>query len=974
RRHFVSTAYWNSSVVTGENGKTSLRFKLPDNTTAWRLVVYGVNGEILVGKAIHSIQVKKDFFVELKAPKTLVAGDTPKPLVTVHNQTDKTLTASVSLTSSAQAGEGKTTGITLEIPAHTIQEKTFALDAVSEGQLKLTASVRAGTLSDSVERTVRVQPLATLVEEGIGGIVTQSFREQVKLPKTSEAYSNINLHLRYGPSLSSLLLEGELSPRFDGVTIASNGIAAYFTLRYLETLGASAKPYSARWFSSLESSALHFLMNQNSDGGFAYSGMNSQVAAHRLNSSSKPNIYSDPNIAALVLRVLVLAKQRGIAGLDDSITQNALYLKNAFSRATTNTEKATILYGMAGTQEIDFAHVNRLYRERNALDSYSLALLSLIFSAMDRKEYAKEVAELLTKRDLFQAPVETRLEEENKRRSWCWSSDPLELVALSANAFIQAGLPQSRVDGLIKYLFAHRGQKYWDSPKANAAAVEAIYQYLSYYKPAHQDKYKVEILVDDQLVHTAEVFGTQPIQELVPLSLKKPQATIEFRVAGSIQMSYQARISGWLKGIKEIQQNKIFYVKHYYNPSPLLMKGQEVPRGFGVLSGNYTTWKNEVHHLTEGDFTEVEIEYSPQRYYETYDSYLVLEEPLPGGATVLEPSIQGNFQSYEIRDGRIYFYLNDISGTLRYRLYGYLQGGYQILPSRVWNLFEPYRVSTGTPEKLTILSRGATNPDPFKHTPQELYYLGKFHFDEGQYPEAEKYLSELFKYENLQDSYYKDVVRMLLYTSIERNNSQDIVKYFEILKERDPSLFIDFERILKIGTAYGAIQEFERGLQVFKATTEANFSKEANVSGTLNEQGELESSIEFMRTLLQNYPDLPVVQTALYSLSQFVYESSAQVKQNFELQKKISCETLIQKAISLLELFLTVYPDNPMADEASFSLANIYLERKDFSRAVELGKIFTQRFQKSLYLDDFLYIEGYSNFYLREYEKALQQL
>lgn len=972
RTQFLSTAYWNANIVTDKAGKSKVKVKLPDNTTSWRLVVYGVNAEILVGRGQHSIQVKKDFFVELKTPKMLAGGDTPHPLVTVHNYSEKTLTAQVSLeTVYGQTKKKQTVELTLKPKSQT--EQSFPLEAVQEGELTLIASAKTAELSDSVRKTVQVQSLATLVQRGTGGMATQDFSTIVELPKTTQNYRQTQVQIRYGPSLSSVLLDGELSSLSDGTTIASNGLVAYFTLRYLESVGISTGAIYRKWFNEFESATLHLLLNQNNDGGFSYGGLNAQTASQRFHSATKPSLPSDPNVSAGAMRLLTFAKSRGIEGLDNAITSGTRYLKNMFSQASSNSEKSTLLYGLVGTKDIDFAYVNRLYRERNTLDSYSLALLSLIFSGIDRREYAKEVAELLQKRNIYQesAPKVGR----DNRREVCWVSDPTELVAFAANAFIQAGLSKSQIETPIQYLLKWREGRNWSSPKANAAATEAISSYLAEYKPSKEDKYRIAIRVNNNLVHQAEVTGAQPMQEVTVALDTTTQAKIDFQMEGNVQIAYQAKIEGWLRGIQKLDEHRIFKVKHSYTPSPLRFKGQEIPRGFNLFSGSYKTWENEVRNLPEGDFTEVVLSYYPQRYDETYDSYLVLEEFIPGGTTILEPSIQGDFQNYEIRDGKIRFYLNQQSGTLKYRLYGYLPGGYQILPSRLWNLFQPYRMSTGESQKFSILKRGEVSQDPFKHTPMELYHLGKLHFEEGNYSEAEKYLEELFKYENLQESYYRETARMLLYTAIERNSSKDIVKYFEILKERYPSLFIDFGRIIRIGSAYGDIKEFERGLQVFRATIEANFLKEANVSGTLNEQGELVSSIEFMLKLLQNYPDIPAIQTARYSLSQFVYESAEKIKNNLEWQQKhLTWKQLLQQSAQHIREFLIYYPENPIADEASFSLANIHLDLKEFEQVIVWCEKLMQRYSRSLYMDDFLYIQGLAHFNLRQYEQALQTL
>ncbi len=80
------------------------------------------------------------------------------------------------------------------------------------------------------------------------------------------------------------------------------------------------------------------------------------------------------------------------------------------------------------------------------------------------------------------------------------------------------------------------------------------------------------------------------------------------------------------------------------------------------------------------------------------------------------------------------------------------------------------------------------------------------------------------------------------------------MQYFEILKEKYPDLVLSFEDILRVGQAYRDIQEYERAVQVFRATIEASFLKDVQVSGTLEAQGELRLRWNTPRDLIAEYP------------------------------------------------------------------------------------------------------------------------
>ncbi len=69
RREFVETAYWNPAVVTGADGRATVKFAAPEALSEYRLLAKGITGaDTLAGQASVTIAVRKDFYVELRAP------------------------------------------------------------------------------------------------------------------------------------------------------------------------------------------------------------------------------------------------------------------------------------------------------------------------------------------------------------------------------------------------------------------------------------------------------------------------------------------------------------------------------------------------------------------------------------------------------------------------------------------------------------------------------------------------------------------------------------------------------------------------------------------------------------------------------------------------------------------------------------------------------------------------------------------
>ncbi len=73
----------------------------------------------------------------------------------------------------------------------------------------------------------------------------------------------------------------------------------------------------------------------------------------------------------------------------------------------------------------------------------------------------------------------------------------------------------------------------------------------------------------------------------------------------------------------------------------------------------------------------------------------------------------------------------------------------------------------------------------------------------------------------------------------------------------------------------------------------------------------------------------------------------------------------------MLDVFLTANPNDPAADEASFSLANAILDLEQYEETIRRCNQFAERFPKSEFLDSFWYIIGYCHFARGEHEQAL---
>jgi len=87
REIFKSTAYFNSQLRTGKDGKLSVDIKMPDNTTEFRVMVIAMDDAKLFGSAETKVQTRKTLIVRPSLPRFLNYGDKFEAAVVINNQT-----------------------------------------------------------------------------------------------------------------------------------------------------------------------------------------------------------------------------------------------------------------------------------------------------------------------------------------------------------------------------------------------------------------------------------------------------------------------------------------------------------------------------------------------------------------------------------------------------------------------------------------------------------------------------------------------------------------------------------------------------------------------------------------------------------------------------------------------------------------------------------------------------------------------
>ncbi len=973
------TGYWNPAIVTDENGEATITVSLPDRSTAWQLLVKGITAETLAGETTAELTASKELFGEIKLPAAFTSGDSAQIGVSVHNQlAEADATTPVELELKTTIGN-KSNSESRTIQAGSgVNELAFPLSvelpegATVDGTIDFELIVRSGDHTDTIRRSVPLTPYG----EGAFAPASRASESDTMAwvePDDRMPLSDRKLEIIVGPSVEQNLMEivlGHATPlqRYCLNFASAHDVTTSELMAALALRGLAGGPDSPTAVEGqtldarIRSGISTLIASQHDDGSWSWSGRGGGANAYAT---------------ARAVWALAEAKSAGYRVPDNNLDQALSYLGNVVVSTPENDyeTKSVLLHAMAAAGRGDFALANRLHRNRPNLSSAALTHLSLALIEMNRGQMASELLDLLADRNLDQP--------ESRRKvaagSLPWSHSSVELHALYALA-LQAYAPGSQqAKEQIEWLMSHRQGARWSPEKATGPATMAAASWYSRNQFEHE-RYTLKLFVNNALVDEIEIDQDSLTQTVeVPAELLQDgRQQVNFEMTGRGRFAYQCVLSGFVAADKLASTTDAWRVERDYEPAQLEFDGRQIPRGFDLVE-RYRSFRNTMTQLPQGNRGLVHLYVSrfdvPSSTPESQLEYLVVTEPLPSGVQVIEDSITGNFERYEISPDAITFFVGNRRsiGTISFQVHGYLPGEYNAAPTIVRDAYRPESFVISEIDSLAVLPAGQASGDEYRLSPRELFELGKRNFAKENFTDAAKHLDDLFANWTLRPDAYRENALMLLESNLRLERSAEIVRLFEIVKERYPEEELSFEKIVRVAQAYEEVGEYERAYLVYRATVEGSFARESRVAGFLEAQDEFVRSVKVMDRLLMEYPPEPYVAAANYYLSQRIYAKAESAEVDAELREQnILGVDLVRDALTRLESFLTYYPNDPAAAQAAFSAANALLELEAFRPAIAACQKYADRYAESEYLDSFWYVIGYCHFSLGEHQEALE--
>lgn len=718
RGNFADTAYWNATVVTGANGEAQVAVTLPDNLTTWRLDARGISAGTLVGQQIVDIVATRDLLIRPLTPRFFVVGDQATLSAVVNNNTDQPIAAAVSL---------EANGVTLNSPAsqsvtvgaHDRAEVRWNVTAEDAAAADLTFRVSGGGLEDASKPTLGLAPDQLLpiyhyaAPETIGTAgqldAAGARLEAISLPRRYDSSQGV-LDVRLDPSLAAGLT-GALdalddSPYDSTEQTVSSFLPNVLTYRALRDLGL-AEPALETRLNDLVNTGLQRLYNQqHADGGWGWWSTEE----------------SDSFITAYVVFGLAKAQQSGFAVVPEVVARAARFLSRGLIRPNETADtwelnrQAFILYALAEAGLGDTSATVQLYDARQRLDTYARAYLALTFHRLDPADTTRTQTLLSDINNAAILSASGAHWEEAAADTWNMNTDTRS-TAVVLDALVRLDPRNDLIPNVVRWLMVARRAETWETTQETVWALIGLTDWMAI-SGELEGAYDYSVSLNGVnlargTVTPATVDESTALQVAVADLFQDQANRLEIsRGEGPGRLYYTAHLNVYLPVEEVTALHRGLTVARQYRLKTNECGGQDQPECAVVTEAR------------AGQDIEVRVTLiAPNDLY-----YVVLEDPLPGGAeavdtSLLTTSVVGQppqlsasdpfyygwgwwwFSNTDLRDEKVVLFATYLpKGTYEYTyiMHASLPGTYKVIPTQAREFYFPEVYGRGDGVIFTI--------------------------------------------------------------------------------------------------------------------------------------------------------------------------------------------------------------------------------------------------------------------------------
>lgn len=662
RKDFRATAFFEPSLITGQDGTVKYSFNFPDNLTTYRITAFGVKNDLFALNESEAL-VQNPINIQKVQPRMLRERDTAECGVLITNLTDKSQKVSVTVETrqiTDDISSDKTKGLKTKIgnafidgeSQHTVTVQSndssvvyFDVAAQAEGTVELVYIIKSDDFNEKLVSKINIEK--TFVYEtatATGSILDEetSASEKIAIPsniKDNRGELKITLDAtRLGPLGTSVnyLFDypyGCLEQQ------SSKVLPLLLFSDYIDVFGMDSKITDAK--SCIKSTVKDWYKSQKTEGGFPY----------------WPN--GDDQSLFVTLRmahIYALSLEKGFSENDFNFDSQKMqsFIVNSIKKDNSNSNKTILAYAcfvisLYKNTDMDLV-LSALYEQMNNLDVSSLSYVAMAYmnySGDENKVKADTICKEISKRIQINGRGASIIG--SKKQSFFYFDTESSELALSLKALVMSDKNNILVDKLLFSLLQKQSLGYWKNTVTTSCVLDAIGTLIEK-RELSQTDYLATVKLNNNEIMSKQMKGLNPKADTLCLDFTD-------NLISTLPLNTNIPLN-----ITKDGNGNLYYTAELKYAIPdesqyAYANGLEIEYNItDADSGNDIKAKNNTMELESGKIYKgtISVKSKNKRFY------VALRAPIPSGAEILDSSFATTsskansvFYSYDISNKEI---------------------------------------------------------------------------------------------------------------------------------------------------------------------------------------------------------------------------------------------------------------------------------------------------------------------------------
>jgi len=639
RIDFNALAFFAASLPTDANGRASVKVKLPDNLTRYRVMAVAVAGDKQFGAGESAITARLPIMARPSAPRFLNFGDKVELPVVVQNQTDQPLKVDVAVRAanadfvaphsggngsapqSLPPKGGATNGLRVTVPANDRVEVRFPATTTKPGTARFQIAAASGKWADAAEISLPVwTPATTEAFATYGEVDAGAIIQPVKAP--SDAFKQFGgLEVTTSSTQLQALTDAVIyltQYPYECAEQISSRVLAIAALRdVLGAFDAKGLPKADYLIAAVDRDLKRLQGMQNPNGGFGFWRRDSETW---------------PYLSIHVAHSLQRAKEKGFNTPPEMLERSKGYLRGIEGHIphwySVESRRALIAYALYVRNRMgdrDAGKARSLIASAGGVDNLSLEALGWLMPVL-----SGDVNSLAAIRGHLNNRVEETAGAAHFTTSYKDGAQVMLHSERRADGIILESLigdsPKSDlIPKIVRGLLAHRKAGRWTNTQENCFVLLALDRYFQVYEKTTPD-FVARAWLGDAFAGDHEFRGRTTERHQI-----------------NVPMSYLMNQSGARNLIlsKEGAGRLYYRIGMNYSPTSLRLKpadyGFTVTRAYEAIDD-----PNDVRRQEDGTWrikagAQVRVRLTMVATARRY--HVALVDPLPAGLETLNPEL-----------------------------------------------------------------------------------------------------------------------------------------------------------------------------------------------------------------------------------------------------------------------------------------------------------------------------------------------